>query len=236
MAVKLKIAQPAFSRLFSGRSVGSLVLIAGLGLFTLALIVGFSVYGYFYFKYRGIVDERLKQPIFADTAQIYAAPHELRPGQKLSLRLVANELRAAGYTSDGASQASPMGTYTEGAQTITVQPGPQSYHAPDSATIRVSGGKVESIVDSKGQQLASYELEPLLITGLSEGVQRTKRRVLTYGEIPPNLVHAVIAIEDRRFFEHSGIDYVRVVGALRNDVFHLHRYTEGASTLTQQLA
>jgi penicillin-binding protein 1B len=76
----------------------------------------------------------------------------------------------------------------------------------------------------------------LLITGLSEGAQRTKRRVLTYDEIPPNLVHAVIAIEDRRFFEHGGIDYWRILGAMRNDIFHLHRYEEGASTLTQQLA
>jgi penicillin-binding protein 1B len=60
--------------------------------------------------------------------------------------------------------------------------------------------------------------------------------VLTYDEVPPNLEHAVIAIEDRRFFEHSGIDYWRIMGAMRNDIFHLHHYTEGASTLTQQLA
>jgi penicillin-binding protein 1B len=236
MAVKVKIARPAFSRQVSGRGAGIFLLKIALGLFAVAIVIGFSVFGYFYFKYQGIVDERLKQPIFANTAKIYAAPREVRPGQKLSVRLIADELREAGYTSEGASQASPMGTYTEGTQTITVQPGPQSYHAPDSATIRVSGGQVDSIVDAKGQQLSSYELEPLLITGLSEGAQRTKRRVLNYDEIPPNLVHAVIAIEDRRFFEHSGIDYVRVIGALRNDVFHLHRYTEGASTLTQQLA
>ncbi len=182
------------------------------------------------------MDERLKQPMFANTAKIYAAPREVRPGQKLSVHLIANELREAGYTADGAAQASPLGTYSEGGQQITVQPGPQSYHAPDSATIHVSGGVVESISDEHGQPLSSYELEPLLITGLSEDANRTKRRLLTYDEIPPNLVHAVIAIEDRRFFEHGGIDYWRILGAMRNDIFHLHRYREGASTLTQQLA
>jgi hypothetical protein len=41
----------------------------------------FSVFGYFYFKYQGIVDERLKQPIFANTAKIFAAPREVRPGK-----------------------------------------------------------------------------------------------------------------------------------------------------------
>jgi penicillin-binding protein 1B len=236
MAVKLKIASSAFARKASGHGAGMLLLMIALGLCAICLVVGFSVYGYFYFKYKDIVDQRLKQPMFADTAKIYAAPPELRPGQKLSVHLIASELREAGYTSDGASSASPMGTYSEGVQSITVQPGAQSYHAPDSATIRVSKGQVESIVDSKGQQLSSYELEPLLITGLSEDANRTKRRLLTYDEIPPDLVQAVIAIEDRRFFEHSGIDYVRILGALRNDVFHLHRYKEGASTLTQQLA
>jgi penicillin-binding protein 1B len=205
-------------------------------IFLVAAVTGASIFAYFYHKYQGIVDERLKQPIFADTAQIYAAPREVRPGQKLTVRWIANELQQAGYTGDGAQQPSQLGTYSEGVQQIAVRPGPQSYHAPDSATIHVSGGVVDSITDAHGQPLSSYELEPLLITGLSEGAQRTKRRLLTYDEIPPNLAQAVIAIEDRRFFEHGGIDYWRILGAMRNDMFHLHRYREGASTLTQQLA
>jgi penicillin-binding protein 1B len=220
----------------SGHQLKSRILLGLLIAFVAAVVIGLSIFGYFYHKYAVIVDERLKQPIFASTAQIYAAPREVRPGQKLSIRWIANELHQAGYSSDGASEASQLGTYSEGAQQITVQPGAQSYHAPDSATIRVSGGVVSGITDAHGQALSSYELEPLLITGLSEGAQRTKRRVLTYDEVPQNLVHAVIAIEDRRFFEHSGIDYWRILGAMRNDIFHLHRYREGASTLTQQLA
>jgi penicillin-binding protein 1B len=156
MAVKVKIAQSAFSRLLTSGGVGMLLLKVALGLCAVALLVGFSVFGYFNFKYRGLVDERLKQPIFADTAKIYAAPREVRPGQKLSVRLLAGDLRQAGYTTDGTAQASPLGTFSEGVQSITVQPGPQSYHAPDSATIHVSGGQVESIVDAKGQPLSSY--------------------------------------------------------------------------------
>ena len=192
--------------------------------------------GYFYFKYRSIVDARLQQPIFATTAKIFAAPREVRPGQKLTVQLIANELRAAGYSPDGASQTSQLGTYSQGVLSITVRPGAQSFHSQDGATIHVSDGVVQSITDDHGQALASYELEPLLITGLSDDANRTKRRLLTYDEIPQNLVHSVIAIEDRRFFEHSGIDIIRIFGALRNDVFHRHRFKEGASTLTQQLA
>lgn len=231
MVVKIKIARS------SGKHrVARLALLAGVSAVVLCAIVGFSIFGYYYFSYRGIVDQRLSQPIFADTAQIYAAPREVRPGQKLSVELIANELRAAGYTTDGAAQASPLGTYTETAQQITVRPGAQSYHAPDPAIIRVSGGVVRSIVDAKGQALSSYELEPLLITGLSAGSDRIKRRLVTYGELPHNLVNAVVAIEDRRFFEHRGVDYIRILGALRNDLTPGHRWTEGGSTLTMQLA
>jgi len=231
MALKVRFAKPAAGHHLRSRILWGLLAAVGC-----VVLVGICVFTFFYIKYQGIVDERLKQPIFANTAKIFAAPPEVRPGQKLTVRWIANELREAGYTGDGATQASPLGTYSEGVQQITVRPGPQSYHAPDSATIHVSSGVVSAITDDHGQPLTSYELEPLLITGLSEGTQRTKRRLLTYDEIPPNLVQAVIAIEDRRFFEHSGIDYWRILGAMRNDIFHLHRYTEGASTLTQQLA
>jgi penicillin-binding protein 1B len=231
MALRVRFAKPA-----SGRSLRSRILVIALAGCGAVSLVGICVFFFLYIEYTGIVNERLKQPIFANTAQIYAAPREVRPGQKLSVRLIANELREAGYTGDGAPQPSELGTFSQGVQQIAVRPGPQSFHAPDNATIHVSGGVVDAISDAHGQPLSSYELEPLLITGLSEDANRTKRRILTYDEIPLNLVHAVIAIEDRRFFEHGGIDYWRILGAMRNDIFHLHRYKEGASTLTQQLA
>ncbi len=195
----------------------------------------FVVFGFYYVKYEGIVDTRLKKPLFAETAKIYAAPREVRPGQKLGIHLIASQLREAGYTTGGASQPSPVGTYAEGAESISVNPGPQSFHSEDPATIRINDGVVGSIIDGNGHELASYELEPLLITDLSDA-NRTKRRLITYDEIPQNLVHAVVAIEDRRFFDHGGVDYIRLLGALRNDLTPGHRYVEGGSTLTMQLA
>ena len=44
------------------------------------------------------------------------------------------------------------------------------------------------------------------------------------------------AIEDRRFFEHGGVDYHRIAGALYHDLFGHSRVTEGGSTITMQLA
>jgi penicillin-binding protein 1B len=230
MALKIRIP-----RLDGKQSFSSLLLRVALLAIAAVALVALIVIGWFYFKYERIVDDRLKQPIFANTAKIYAAPREVRPGQKLTVRLIANEVREAGYSADGASPVSPLGTFSQGVQTITVHPGPQSYHAQDSATIRIGSGVVESITDDHGQPLSSYELEPLLITGLSDDPNRTKRRLVTYDEIPQNLVQAVLAIEDRRFFEHNGVNYWRLMEAVFHDLTTGQKQ-QGGSTLTMQLA
>jgi len=231
MAVKIRLANPK-----GQHPLSTLFLRVALLTVTACVVLFLVVTGYYYFEYQGIVDARLKEPLFANTAKIFAAPREVRPGQKLNIKFIANDLREAGYSPEGAAQPSQLGTYREDVQEITVRPGPQSYHAQDAATIRVSNGTVASINDDHGQALSSYELEPMLITGLSEDTNRTKRRLITYDEIPQNLVQAVVAIEDRRFFEHGGVDYIRMLGAMRNDLTPGHRWTEGGSTLTMQLA
>ena len=218
------------------RGWGSLLLRGFLLTAAAVMLLVLAVFGYYYYRYTGIVDERLKQPLFATTAKIYAAPREVRPGQKLTVSAIVSELRAAGYSADGATNLSPLGTYSASGETVTIRPGPQSFHSQDGATIQFDGGVVHALTDDRGQALASYELEPLLITGLSEDANRGKRRVVTYEELPHNLVQAVVAIEDRRFFEHSGVDYWRMLGALRNDLMHKHTYIEGGSTLTMQAA
>ena len=94
---------------------------------------------------------------------------------------------------------------------------------------------VLSITAENGAPLAAYQLEPQLITALSEDKNRTKRRIVTYNEIPPQLVQAVVAIEDRRFFEHGGVNYVRMTECVVHDIM-AGRKECGGSTLTQQLA
>jgi penicillin-binding protein 1B len=215
--------------------VRNIILIALACTLLLGLVVSESIFGYYYFKYRHIVDERLQRPLFEQTAKIYAAPKELRVGQKLTPRAVAVELRDAGYSGDEDRDRSRMGTYLLNDASITIQPGPQSYHSEQGATVSFDKGMVSKISGDGGQALDAYELEPELITGLSEGQNRTKRRLVTFNELPPNLVNAVTSIEDRRFFAHGGVDYFRLLGALRDDL-RLGSRREGGSTLTMQLA
>ncbi len=70
---------------------------------------------------------------------------------------------------------------------------------------------------------------------LIEEIGQRRRELITYDEVPPHVVNAFIAAEDRRFFEHPGIDYVGVLRALAQLVT-TGDVQAGGSTLTQQLA
>src|SRR5437899_8054692 len=61
-----------------------------------------------------------------------------------------------------------------------------------------------------------------------------KRIPLKYDEIPPVMKNAILAVEDARFYDHIGIDPIRIVGAAWKNL--TSDKVEGGSTLTQQLA
>ena len=203
--------------------------------FLICCIVVFSILTFYYVKYRGIVDQRISHPIFNDAAQIYAAPEAVRVGDRWTIAQIAKDLRRAGYTTSGGPGDTETGTFAESASAIEIKPGPQSYHAPETAIIRISKGRVNSITGGKGEALSAYELEPQLITGLFDAKRRSKRRLLSYDEIPKVVVNAIVSVEDRRFFEHNGINYVRLAEGVLAPLLGHHRM-QGGSTLTMQMA
>ena len=76
-----------------------------------------------------------------------------------------------------------------------------------------------------------YAADGRLITDLGQ----ERRTVVPLGEMSPVVKAAFIATEDKRFYEHEGIDWYRVLGAIKNNVFEM-RVAEGFSTITMQLA
>src|SRR5690606_29164248 len=62
-----------------------------------------------------------------------------------------------------------------------------------------------------------------------------RRIVVPLSSIPTHVSGAFLAVEDRRFFDHGGIDYRRVIGAAIHDLRVL-RFDQGFSTITMQLA
>lgn len=60
-------------------------------------------------------------------------------------------------------------------------------------------------------------------------------RYVKYEDINTNIINAFVALEDKRFFKHKGVDYYRTAGALINNIKSGY-LKEGGSTITQQLA
>src|SRR5439155_976718 len=78
-------------------------------------------------------------------------------------------------------------------------------------------------------------LDAPVLTALAAG-EREKRRPVALTAIPERVREAVLAIEERRFFEHPGVDPIGIAGAAISNLRGKRAYTAGASTITQQVA
>src|SRR5580658_6068894 len=240
MAIKLKIpSSPRAGKRGKNGPLGRdpMVRICLLAFLSVSVVVvGF--FSYWYVKYDRIIEQRFRGPVFASSAKIYAAPQVVKVGSKQTVSEIAAELRHAGYT-DGSTNkdgGSPLGSYrAHGTSSIEVLPGPESYHSPEPATINFADGAVSNITSRSAGELAAYELEPQMLTSLFDAEQRSKRQLVKYDDIPKVMVEAVTSIEDRRFFQHNGVNFMRLAEAAWIDLIHGH-HQQGGSTITMQLS
>ena len=100
--------------------------------------------------------------------------------------------------------------------------------------VAVRAGKIVGIRNAEGSPRQRFYLEPELIDEFSDEEGAT-RRLIPLIEMPEKLYGAFIAIEDRRFYNHWGIDIIRLSGAFGRSIVFGRRLS-GTSTLTQQLA
>ncbi|MEG1509673.1 MAG: biosynthetic peptidoglycan transglycosylase, partial [Clostridia bacterium] len=69
---------------------------------------------------------------------------------------------------------------------------------------------------------------------LANGEKINQNEYVKLNEISKNLSLSFVALEDKRFYEHKGLDYKRILGATVENI-KSHAFKEGASTITQQL-
>lgn len=86
----------------------------------------------------------------------------------------------------------------------------------------------------KGYLLYKNALEKVPLSDMIEKI-RNKKDFYSIEEVPRIYLDATIAVEDHRFYEHHGVDYIAVMRAFIHDVQAL-KFVEGGSTITQQLA
>ena len=198
------------------------------------LVTAGIVLWFYYAKYARLTDEKLTQGPFPNSSLLYAAPQVVGVGDAGTPLRFAARLRESGYQEDARTNA--MGWFHLRADAIEIFPGSSSYAgSSEPGVIRFQEGKISSIISlSDNTARTEYTLEPELLSSMYDK-NREKRRLVRYEDLPPVLVQALISAEDKRFFQHSGLDPIRIVKALMVDVRE-RRQAEGASTLTQQLA
>ena len=203
-----------------------------LALAVLLAVCGASVFGYYYVRFARLIDRRLSGDVFARTSKIYAAPELLFVGQELQVSELIDKLRRAGYYD---SKGNSLGWYRQVPGGVEIYPSPDSYFHDEPARIRLADGNVQGALYLKGNiEQQFYELEPELITNLFDR-SRAKRRLVRFEDLPPHLVNAILAAEDKSFFQHPGIDFLRVLKVAYEDI-RTRTLAQGASTLTMQLA
>src|SRR6266446_788795 len=185
-----------------------------------------------YRAYAKIVDARLAHGYLISRAGIYAAPRTLRTGQRFSQISVAAALRRAGYIESEDGGEIWNGSFTLRDNTIELRPNTRSGF-PEIVRITIgSDDRIAGLIGD-GVTLDSFTLAPESLTS-DASMKGGTRNQLSFKDLPPVLVHAITSIEDRRFFDHHGVDLFGVARALRRNAGD-ERMGQGGSTITQQL-
>jgi penicillin-binding protein 1B len=229
LSVRVQLPRNSFLGALTARQVVKTLILAAACLAFLSV----GALAFFYHKYAKLSDEKLLAGPFPNTALLYAAPVQVGIGDQGSPTEIAAMLRESGYEED--ARQNRLGWFHQRPDAIEIFPGPDSYFEAEPGVIRFAKGQVEGIISLHDNGARTeYDLEPRMLSSLFDK-NREKRRLVKFADIPPILVNAVVSIEDKRFFQHSGFDPIRIVKAVWVDLRAM-RNAQGASTLTQQLA
>ncbi|MCL4812111.1 MAG: PBP1A family penicillin-binding protein [Vicinamibacteraceae bacterium] len=215
-----------------------------LALVTLVVaLAGAGVFAYYYVQFSRLLDARLADGLARSAPRVYGRPFELRRGQQLTQDEVIERLDDLGYSLR--SRVDAPGEFAIGQRSVAFVARSGQWQGK---TIRVVfaappkrqrgapaavPGRVERVEVAGGGEIETVTMEaPMLSALVAPG--REKRRRVPLASIPTHVRDAVLAIEDRRFFDHPGVDIVRTLGAIRTNLKGEKKYLEGGSTITQQ--
>jgi penicillin-binding protein 1B len=214
-----------------------------LGIPTLILFV---VAAYYYVVFARLIDDHLAGERQRVLPRVFARPLELRRGQSLTEAQLFDRLNDLGYTQRAAVEK--PGEFTVAPGSVTLMPRSPEFSGKLARVVFQKPPAAGRGRTAKPPQKVPDRVERLELSGqardrlmldaplLSSMVaQREKRRPVALTAIPPRVVEAVLAIEDRRYYYHPGVDPIRLVGAVFQRAIGTRERIQATSTITQQL-
>lgn len=199
------------------------------------LVIGSIPLAFYTVHVSDIVTKKFEGKRWAVPARVYARSLELYAGAPVSGERLKAELNLLGYRER--PQADKTGSWAMNGNRLFVNSRPfRFWDGQESARaldVRFSGGSIESLRDRRsGKEIDLVRMEPLEIGSIYPS-HNEDRVILSYDQIPKMLEKTLLEVEDRRFYNHFGVDPLGTTRALYYTLFK--GKTQGGSTITQQL-
>ncbi|WP_426415880.1 penicillin-binding protein 1B [Aestuariirhabdus sp. LZHN29] len=203
-------------------------------LFKLSLVM--AVVGFFVLAYLdAAVVSRFEGKKWAIPAKVYASPLELYAGALLDADGALEQLKLLGY--QAVAQVRRAGQVSRSGDRIELYS--RGFRFPDGRepsqrlVVEFSGGRVASLRSAAGTDVGVVRMEPLLIGGIYPA-NNEDRLLVKLSQLPSTLIPALLAVEDRSFYQHAGVSPKSIARALMVNL-SAGGVRQGGSTLTQQL-
>ncbi len=217
------------------RGLSILIRVLGVAAFIAGIVVASSV-----IRLDRIVVGRFEGRTFTVPSKVISAPAILYPGLDAQQVDLVGTLQRIGYREQTTGGGRPLGAglfrWEQGRLRVHLRAfdHPSRPEPAREIVIRFRGRLIAEIRElPRSKEMGAVLIEPELV-GAYYGGDREQRELVRLSDVPSHLVDAVLAVEDRRFETHHGVDFTRIAGALIANL-RAGSVRQGGSTLTQQL-